>query len=222
MGQLPRRRDFGEDLTLAFTFFFRDQQVLERLVEFSLPSLSGRSHPRIWDAGVAMGQEPYTLAIIYAERMGHFAFNNLRIDGTDVENTGQFARIVEAGQYAKEELSRLPEGILDKYFESNGSPGYFRVIDSVRRRVAFQWHDLLSLQEIGHGFSVVLCKNVLLHFQQPERVQVLRMFHRALAPGGLLATEQTQEMPQELACLFQRVIPDGPLFRKVGGDSCGS
>jgi chemotaxis protein methyltransferase CheR len=207
---------------MAFTFFFRDQQVLERVVEHSLPSLSGRSHPRIWDAGSAMGQEPYTLAILYAERMGRFAFNNLRIDATDVESTGQFARIIEAGLYPKEELSRLPEGILEKYFESGGNPGYFRVIENVRRRIVFQQHDLLSLREIGHEYSVVLCKNVLLHFQSRERVEVLRMFHRALAPGGLLATEQTQEMPRELDSLFQRVVPDGPVFRKLEGGQCES
>lgn len=209
-------------LRLAFTFFFRDQQVLERVVEHSLPSLAGRCHPRIWDAGVAMGQEPYTLSIIFAERMGHFAFNNLRIDATDVESTGQFAQMVEAGLYPKDELSRLPDGILDKYFEPNGKPGYFRVIDKIRRRVAYQRHDLLSFQEIGHGYSVILCKNVLLHFQPPERIEVLRMFHRALAPGGLFATEHTQEMPRELASVFQRVIPNGPLFRKVEGGECGS
>jgi chemotaxis protein methyltransferase CheR len=63
---------------------------------------------------------------------------------------------------------------------------------------------------------------VLLHFQAPERIEVLRMFHRALAPGGFLATEQTQEMPPELAPLFQRVIHDGPLFRKVGDRECAS
>jgi chemotaxis protein methyltransferase CheR len=203
---------------LAFTFFFRDQQVLERMVEHVLPSLAGRSYPRIWDAGAAMGQEPYTLSMMFAERMGHFAFTNLRIEATDVESTGQFARMIAAGAYPKDELSRLPEGILEKYFEPNGKPGIFRVIDKIRQRVAYQWHDLLSFQEIGHGYSVVVCKNVLLHFQPPERVEVLRMFHRALAPGGIFATEQTQEMPRELAPLFHRVIPDGPLFRKV---ECG-
>jgi chemotaxis protein methyltransferase CheR len=207
---------------LAFTFFFRDQQVLERVVEQLLPNLTGRSRPRIWDAGTAMGQEPYTLCIMLAARMNHFAFNNLRIDATDVESTGQFASIIEAGLYPAQELSRLPEGILDKYFEPNGKTGYFRVIDNIRQRVAYRQHDLLSFQEIGHGYSLVLCKNVLLHFQPEERIEVLRMFHRALAPGGLFATEQTQEMPQELAALFQRVIPDKPLFRKVEGGECGS
>jgi chemotaxis protein methyltransferase CheR len=207
---------------LAFTFFFRDQQVLERVAEHVIPGLSGRSHPRIWDAGVAMGQEPYTLSIMLAERMGHFAFDNLRIDATDVEGSGQFARMIEAALYPKDELSRLPEGILEKYFEPDGKAGYFRVIESIRRRVAYQQHDLLSFQEIGHGYSLILCKNVLLHFQPSERNDVLRMFHRALAPGGFFATEQTQEMPQELASLFQRVIPDGQLFRKVEGGECAS
>jgi chemotaxis protein methyltransferase CheR len=211
-----------EVLRLAFTFFFRDQQVLERVAEHLLPNLAGRSHPRIWDAGSAMGQEPYTLAIILAERMGHFAFNNLRIDATDVENTGQFAQMIEAALYPRDELSRLPGGILEKYFEANGQHDYFRVIDRIRRRVVFQQHDLLSLRELGQGYSLVLCKNVLLHFQAPERIEVLKMFHRALAPGGLFASELTQDMPPELDPLFQRAIPDAQLFRKVEGAGCGS
>jgi len=212
----------GEFLKLAFTFFFRDQQVLERVVEHVLPGLAGRSSPRVWDAGVAMGQEPYTLCMIFAERMGHFAFNNLRIDATDVENSGQFAQAVEAGLYPGEELSRLPAGILEKYFEPGGARGHYRVVDAIRRRVAYQWHDLLSFREIGHGYSLVLCKNVLLHFQPPERIEVLRMFHRALAPGGVFASELTQEMPAELAPLFERAIPDGQVFRKLESPACES
>lgn len=206
---------------MAFTFFFRDQQVLEQVVEHALPSLAGRNYPRIWDAGVAMGQEPYTVAILFAERMGHFAFNNLRIEATDVESTGQFAHAIEAGVYPQEELSRLPEGILEKYFEANGAPGRFRVIDKVRQRVTFRRHDLLSCQEIGHDYSLVLCKNVLLHFRPPERIEVLKMFRRALGPGGFFCTEQTQEMPRELEPLFERVTPDGQLFRKVEAGPCG-
>jgi chemotaxis protein methyltransferase CheR len=208
------------DLKLAFTFFYRDLQVLDRVVEHTLPSLAGRSHPRIWDAGSAMGQEPYTLSMMFADRMNRFAFGNLRIDATDVEST--FAQTIEAGIYAREELSRLPEGILDKYFEPAGKPDSFRVIDSIRRRVAFQRHDLLSFHEPGQGYSLVLCKNVLLHFKPPERVEVLTMFHRALAPGGLFATEQTQDMPPELASFFTRVTPDAPVFRRLENGLCGS
>ena len=207
---------------MAFTFFFRDQQVLERVVEHVLPCIAGRSRPRVWDAGAAMGQEPYTLSIMFAARMNHFAFNNLRIDATDVESSGQFAQMIEAAVYPKDELSRLPEGILEQYFEPADKPGHYRVIDNIRRRIAFQRHDLLSLREIGEGYSLVLCKNVLLHFQPLERIGVLRMFHRALAPGGFFATEHTQEMPRELDSLFERVIPNVQLFRKLEGPRCAS
>lgn len=205
---------------MAFTFFFRDQQVLERVVDRILPALAGRNRPRIWDAGAAMGQEPYTLSILFAERMGHFAFDNLRIDATDVESTGSFAQIIADAAYPREELARLPKGILEKYFESNGRPGHFRVIEKIRRRVVFQRHDLLSLQEIGQGYVLVVCKNVLLHFLPQQRIEVLRMFHRALGQGGLLVTEQTQEMPPELEQLFQRVAPGSPLFEKVEAPAC--
>jgi hypothetical protein len=134
------------------------------------------------------------LAMMFAAKMNRFAFNNLRIDATDVESTGQFARMIEAAVYPGDELSRIPDGILAQYFEAADQPGHYRVIDNIRRRIAFQQHDLLSLKEIGQGYSLVLCKNVLLHFQALERIEVLRMFHRALAPGGLFASEHTQEI----------------------------
>ncbi|MFP5236749.1 MAG: CheR family methyltransferase [Acidobacteriota bacterium] len=207
---------------MAFTFFFRDHQVLEKAVEHCLPILSGRNHPRVWDAGAALGQEPYTLSILFAERMGHFAFNNLRIDATDVEETGHFAGVIQAAMYQEDELSRLPDGILAKYFEKSDNPGTLRVIDKVRQRVAFQRHDLLSFKEIGGDYSLIVCKNVLLHFRPQERVGVLKMFHRALAPGGFFVTEHTQEMPSELTPFFERAIPDGQLFRKPEAGTCGS
>ena len=168
-------------------------------MEHCLPSLAGRNHPRIWDAGVAMGQEPYTLSILFAERMGHFAFNNLRIDATDVESTGQFARMIEAGLYPQEELSRLPEGILEKYFEANGKPGHFRVIDKdpAASRLSTARSSFLARRSVM--ITRWSCARTCCSTSSPlERIEVLKMFHRALAPGGFFATEQTQEMPQEL------------------------
>ena len=58
---------------MAFTFFFRDNHTLEQLVKHLLPIVQGRSNIKIWDAGCAMGPEPYTLAILLAEKMGKFA-----------------------------------------------------------------------------------------------------------------------------------------------------
>ena len=111
---------------MAFTFFFRDQQVLERAVEHCLPTLAGRNYPRIWDAGAAMGQEPYTLSILFAERMGPFRFQQ---SPHRCDRHGEYGPVRADNRsralYPKEELSRLPEGILDKYFEPDGDAEVF-------------------------------------------------------------------------------------------------
>ena len=109
----------------------------------------------------------------------------------------------------------MPRDLFQKYFRPGGKPGFFQVIDEIRNRVTFQRHNLLSLQPVGNNFSLVLCKNVLLHFQPPERVEVIRMFHQALAPGGFFATEQTQKLPPEMAGYFTQVAGDAQVFKKV-------
>jgi chemotaxis protein methyltransferase CheR len=198
---------------MAFTFFFRDLTPLTYAVKHLVESAMGRSRVRVWDAGCAMGQEPYTLAILLAENMGAFAYRNLEIFATDLDQP--LLKILEAGVYAGEELQRIPKELFDKYFEPVGANGHFRVVEQVRDRVQTRHHDLLSLAPVRDGFSLVVCKNVLLHFQHSERVEVIRMFHRALESGGLLVMEHTQKMPSEAAHLFTQIVPDAQLFRKI-------
>ena len=57
--------------------------------------------------------------------------------------------------------------------------------------------------------------NILLHFQHDQRVEVIKMFHNALLPGGYFTTEQTQNLPQEVIHLFEQVAPDAKVFRKL-------
>jgi chemotaxis protein methyltransferase CheR len=200
---------------MAFTFFFRDLHVLDLMVQYATPMLVGRSFARVWDAGCAMGPEPYSLAILFAEKMGSFAFNNLRIVATDLDDCGTFGPIITEGIYADAELERTPPDLRQKYFEPAPANGHSRVIEKIRKRLHFQQHDLLTLRAAGDGFSLVCCKNVLLHFSASQRAEVIRMFHGALAPGGLLAMEQTQKLPEQLGGLFERVVADGQLYRKV-------
>jgi chemotaxis protein methyltransferase CheR len=205
---------------VAFTFFFRDLQILELAIDHVAPELVGRSHPKIWDAGCAMGPEAYTLAILLAGRLGRFAFRNLRIDATDLDETGQFEGLVQQAVYPRGDLERMPPGILEQYFEPDGASGGYRLAGQIRASVRFQRHDLLSLREIDCGFSMVVCKNVLLHFSHAQRVEVVRMFHRSLGPGGYLVTEHTQKLPAETAHLFEQVVAHGQLFRKLEVEPC--
>jgi len=201
---------------MAFTFFMRDQPTLEHAADQMIRYASGRSRIKIWDAGCALGQETYTIAMIFAQKMNPFGFKNLRIDATDYDSANNFGDIVTAAAYPVDELQRTPSELLDKYFEPADRPGHLRVVEQLRSRVFFQYHDLISLKPIGSDYCLIVCKNVLLHFQYPERVAVFRMFHQALAPGGYLANENTQKLPQEVAHLFTQVVPDAQLYKKVG------
>ena len=202
---------------MAFTFFMRDQPTLEHAADHMIPYASGRSRIKIWDAGCALGQETYTIAIIFAEKMNPFGFKNLRIEATDHDSDNNFGDVVTAAVYPGEELKRTPKTLLDKYFEPAERPGLLRVKPVLRERVSFGYHDLLSFTPAGQDYCLIVCKNVLLHFQYAERVEVFKMFHRALAPGGYLANENTQKLPGEVAHLFTQVVPDAQVYKKVGG-----
>jgi chemotaxis protein methyltransferase CheR len=201
---------------VAFTFFMRDQPTLEHAANHMITYASGRSKIKIWDAGCALGQETYTIAMIFAEKMNQFGFKNLQIHASDYDSANNFGDVVTSAVYPYDELQRTPTNLFDKYFEPAGVPGCHRVVESLRTRVKFQYHDLLSYKPIGGDYCLVVCKNVMLHFQYPERVEVYRMFHKALSPGGYLATENTQKLPQEVAHLFEQVVPDAQLYKKIG------
>jgi chemotaxis protein methyltransferase CheR len=198
---------------MAFTFFFRDAQILEILIEHALPSLSGQCHIRIWDAGCAHGPELYTIAMLLRENMSEFMFRNVMISATDIDPS--FAAQVTLGSYPDGELQRIPANLLERYFQAAEKPGHFQVVDEIRSRIEFSVHDLLSLKPIREGFSLIVCKNVLLHFEKAQRCNVLRMFHAAMRKDGLLAMEHTQKMPEELRPLFQQVAPNAQVYRKI-------
>lgn len=198
---------------MAFTFFFRDAQTLELAIDDVLPSLQGRAFIHIWDAGCAHGPEPYTLAILLRERMSDFAFRNVRIHATDIDAT--FVGPVTSGVFAEAEVRRVPPQFLRKYFQPGPASGLVQVVPELRTKVTFTHWDLLSLRPIREGLSMIVCKNVLLHFEEAQRVDVLRMFHAALQPDGSLVMEHTQKLPDVLASQFQQVAPHAQIFRKA-------
>jgi chemotaxis protein methyltransferase CheR len=200
---------------MAFTFFMRDLPTLEHAANHMITHAAGRSRIKVWEAGSALGQETYTVAMVLAERMNAFAFRNLIIDATDYDQANNFGDHVTNAVYSMDELQRTPTDLVEKYFEPAGKPRHLQVRAHLRERVRFRYHDLLSLQPAGHDYCLIVCKNVLLHFQPEERIEVLKMFHQALTPGGFLACENTQKMPQELAGKFEQVVPDAQVFRKV-------
>lgn len=201
---------------MAFTFFFRDEQILtlaaDKLVEFT----TGRSNVRILNAGCAMGHETYSFAIMLAERLGKFALRNTKILAVDIDNENvNFGKTLTEAIYHKDLLQRVPPDFMKKYFSPAAKKDHFIVGPELRSMIEFRKFDLLSLEILREDFSLVICKNVLLHFSFPQRVDVIRYFHKMLLRGGLLVMENTQPMPEELAHKFERVESYGRLYKKI-------
>jgi chemotaxis protein methyltransferase CheR len=199
---------------VTLTFLQRNNETLELLTQYALPDLKRHPFIRIWDAGCATGPEPYSIAMMLRENMGHSLFRNVLIYATDIDE-GNFGTHTARGVYPELELGRIPRDLFKKYFAPNGKPGYFQVSEELRRAVHFHRHDLLSLLPIREDLGLIVCKNVLLQLTPAQRVDVIRMFHRALVKDGLLIVEQTQKLPDAMQPLFQPINNTRQLFRKV-------
>ena len=201
---------------MAFTYFFRDKQTLDLIQEHVIPAMKTRHYMRVWDAGCAMGPEPYSLAIMFRENMGPFLFRNVKILATDIDDSNLFGKIIQEGIYSSEETGRIPTAISKKYFSPlENKSGHFAISEEIKNSVEYLKHDLLSFEAPRNGFYLILCKNVLLHFKAEEQVGVIEMFHGALERGGFLAMEQTQKMPKKLTYKFERVVSNAQLFLKL-------
>ncbi len=201
---------------MAYTSFFRDTDALNAIGEHVIPAISHSRVMRVWDAGCASGEEPYTLAILFASKLGSFHYRNLDILATDYEesNYAQFADKIRAAEYSRQDIFWVPQTHREQYFEGTDSPEVFRLIPSIRERVRYIQHDLLTLVPPETGYSLIVCKNVLMHFSPADQVKVLEMFHETLLPGGFLAVDGNQAIPPAFATRFKQVERGTPLYQK--------
>lgn len=163
-----------------------------------------------------MGMETYTFAILLAESMGKFALRNVKIHAIDIDNENvDFGKTVREGIYHKDHLQRIPPELFGKYFTPAEKEDYFIVNQDLRDLIQFQQYDLLSLKPLRSEYSLIICKNVLLHFNYQQRIEVLTMYHQILLTGGLLVMENTQSMPEELSQKFRKMVDYAQLHQKV-------
>ncbi|WP_303866579.1 protein-glutamate O-methyltransferase CheR [Acetobacterium wieringae] len=199
---------------MAFTYFFRDLHTLELICNHAIPELWSMPTIKIWDAGCAMGPEPYTLAMLLRERLDQGDFEKVKIQATDIDGSDLFDQIIYQAEYPWEQVQRIPVEIFNKYFIKVKNRDFYRLTAEIRGAVTFLKHDLLTLNAIGKDFGLIVCKNVLLHFNEQERIDVLQMFHDSLMDGGYLAMEQTQKLPAELADQFEAVVSNAQIYQK--------
>lgn len=160
------------------TSFFRDAGVIEGAVEVARLAAQGR-RPRIWSAACATGQEPLSLAMLFAEAGGLMP----EITATDV-SAGAIAR-ARAGVFSHFEVQRgLPIRRLMRWFSGEGDR--WTVSTELTDSIAWYRHNLVADPMPGGGFDLILCRNVLFYLAPDIREQVLARLAKSLRPDGLL------------------------------------
>lgn len=164
------------------TSFFRDGAVCDQVVEAVAAVEATGRRARIWSAGCATGQEPLSLAILFAERQEREQIAAPDIVATDVSEVA-IARARD-GRFSQFEIQRgLPVRRMIRWFDERG--GDWIAHPELTRMVAFRRHNLTADPAPGR-FDIVLCRNVLLYLAARAKAEVFARIADALRPDGLL------------------------------------
>jgi len=174
-----------EALASTETQFFRDRTPFQVIASDVLPALArkGRQEVKVWSAGCATGQEPYSLAILAEEERGKYGPMAVDIFASDLSE-----RCLEkgmAGIYTQFEVQRgLPSRLLIKYFDKVDD--HWVMSPRIRQMVRMERQNLLTDVKGTGPFDLVLCRNVVSAFDPSTARTVLEQIAATLAPDGYL------------------------------------
>ena len=218
----PTRRQIeslASYLTVGETYFFREKRSLEVLEKDIVPELilrrTGRAI-RIWSAGCATGEEPYSVAIIVSKLLaGHEPFN-VEILATDLN--AKSLQKASVGMYGEWSFRGTPAWVRSTYFEMT-SDDRWAINSAIKDMVTFAQFNLMDdsvpRNSISpNSFDVIFCRNVLMYFTPEGMRKVVQRLYRSLASEGWLIVSPT-ETSCELFSEFAAVDFGGvTLYRK--------
>jgi len=219
MRYLNAHPDAYERLIDAFlikvTGFFRDPALFAYLREHVLPDVLEHARKtngelRVWSAGCATGEEPYSIAILLNDLMGDNEDVHIRIFGTDLDSDSiVFAR---RGIYPSGAVSGMPPELVQRYFSKVNDS--YQVKKSIRNLTIFGEYDLGQRAPFPR-IDLILCRNVLIYFSKDLQQRALHLFAFSLREGGYLAlgkSETATPLPQ----YFSAEYPALKIFRRYG------
>ena len=199
-----------EAMVTGETSFFRNPSAFERLKSTVFPTLlrerAGERRLRIWSAGCASGQEPYSIALTLLDNFPEARTWDVRILATDI--AAPLLRQAELGGYTPQEVGRgLDTDWLRTHFHERG--GRWWVGPEVRRLVRFERRNLLEPPREHAEFDVILVRNVLIYFADDARAHVFAGLRQAIRDDGYLFLGESETiLGQETDFVFAEGVMD--------------
>jgi chemotaxis protein methyltransferase CheR len=183
-------------LTIHVSHFFRDAVMYKALSNTVVPELKKRNHIRIWSAGCANGEEPYSLAMLFYENKVRGKI--VSILATDIDQAC-LSRARE-GVYKESSLVEVAPEWRQRFFNHQGDQ--WVVSNELKEVVAFQPNDLTGALPAG-PFDLIVCRNVMIYFTSQLQMQLLNQFYTLLSPGGYLVLGKTEVLLNECRDLYK-------------------
>lgn len=203
--------DLVNRISTNFTFFYREEKHFEFLQKKILPELVQRQAEnremdiRIWCAGCASGEEPYTLMMILKDFLGKdYSQWKAGILATDIsEKALNFA---QNGIYPVDRLMKLPPMYKKIFFQELPS-GEFKIKDEIKKEVTFRRFNLMNEHfPFKKPFHLIFCRNVMIYFTVDTRIQLVDKFCNNLLPKGYLFIGHSETLGREQP-LLQYIQP---------------
>lgn len=200
-------------LTTNYTYFYREDEHFKFLRDVVLPEAEKNLKMKnlcIWSAGCSSGEEPYTVAMVVEEYFGiKRAMWNIQIIASDISNK-VLSKAKEA-IYPEESLKMLPPTYKTKYFDKLPD-GNFQVKKKIKDRITFKVFNLMSPIMDRAKYDLILCRNVMIYFDQQTKTSLVERFYNATKPGGYLFIGHSESI-QRNETKYKYIIP--ATYKKV-------
>ncbi len=178
--------EFVRNISVTVTEMFRDPQFYKSLRENAMKRLATYPFIKIWIAGCATGEEAYSLAILLREEG---ILDRSIIYATDINQYS--LQVAREGIFPMDSMKTFTSNYL-KSGGKNSFSNYYRanyhaaLFDkSLRQNIVFSYHNL-TCDKSFNEFQLILCRNVLIYFNQVLQNKAINLFYESLAPFGIL------------------------------------
>lgn len=210
-------QDFLSEITVNVTEMFRDPSFWKELKESIFPNIFMHERPiDIWHAGCSSGEEVYSMTILL-EEMGKL--DQVNIVASDVDMA--IIQKAKDGMYPIKNMElnqknyELFEGdfSLDKYYQVEGNKAVMN--SDLVKNVNWQVHDLVK-GEVFQTFDLILCRNVMIYFNQNLQNEVLKKFHESLHKFSYLVVGSKESLIWcEISNKFITVSNEEKIYKKI-------
>lgn len=202
-------------ISVSVTEMFRDPVVYKKIRNEIIPFLKTYPFIRIWHAGLATGEEVYSMAILLKEEG---IYDRSQIYATDVDSLS--IERSRSGIYPIENIKRYTANYQQSGAKSSFSEYYYSKYDSVimnkslRENIIFANHNLAT-DYIFAEIHFIICRNVLIYFDKTLQNKVLKLFYDSLIHNGVLCLGMAEEIEfSDYKNAFSIISKENKLYQK--------